>query len=193
MAELQQAVITGSLIIHDKGRYYNRLLWVRPDQTVEQYDKKHLFRMAGETHVYSPGTQHLMVELKGWRIYPLVCYDLRFPVWSRNVADGGYDLLLYVANWPEVRSNAWKTLLQARAIENLAYTVGVNRVGADGKGINHSGDSMVVDPKGNILVQLAHHESHHTLSLSRQELENFRKKFPALLDADPFTLRVLPE
>src|SRR5690606_24430266 len=125
------AVLTGSVMVKEGDNYYNRLYWVRPDGTYEHYDKRHLFRMAKEHHSYTPGKEKLLVELKGWNICPLVCYDLRFPVWSRNTGSQ-YDLLLYVANWPKPRANAWSTLLQARAIENLSYVVGVNRVGTDG-------------------------------------------------------------
>jgi omega-amidase len=187
-ARQHQAVVTGSVIVEEAGKYYNRLLWMRPDGTCEQYDKKHLFRMAGEDRVYTAGTQKRVVELKGWNICPLVCYDLRFPVWSRNVRNQ-YDLLLYVANWPEVRAQAWKTLLQARAIENLAYCVGVNRVGQDGNGIAYAGDSMVVDPKGQVLLSASRLECLPTLTLSKQDLIQFREKFPAQLDADDFEIR----
>ena len=182
-----QSVITGSLIIADQGRYFNRLIWMRPDGSYAQYDKRHLFRMAGEHHTYSPGQHRLLVELKGWRICPLVCYDLRFPVWSRN-REPAYDLLLYVANWPEKRSLAWKTLLQARAIENLAYVVGVNRTGEDGKGICYAGDSLVLAPDGHIRYHQNHKEMIKTIRLERQLLDDFRASFPAHLDADPFQL-----
>lgn len=183
-----QAVITGSLIITENGKYYNRLVWMRPDGTLEYYDKKHLFRMAGEDGIYAAGSKKLLVTLKGWNICPLVCYDLRFPVWSRNTGNQ-YDLLLYVANWPEPRSLAWRTLLQARAIENLAYVVGVNRVGQDGNGIPYSGDSSVIDPKGQILFSSSRLECMPSFTLSKQELFNFRQKFPAHLDADDFEVR----
>jgi omega-amidase len=187
-AEQHQAVVTGSVIVEEAGKYYNRLLWMRPDGSCDQYDKKHLFRMAGEDGVYTAGQQKLVVELKGWNICPLVCYDLRFPVWSRNVRNQ-YDLLLYVANWPEARAQAWRILLQARAIENLAYCVGVNRVGQDGNGIAYAGDSMVVDPKGQVLLSASRLECLPTLTLSRQDLVQFREKFPAHLDADGFEIR----
>jgi omega-amidase len=188
VAEQQQAVVTGSVIVEEAGKYYNRLLWVRPDGSYAHYDKKHLFRMAGEDGVYTAGQQKLVVELKGWNICPLVCYDLRFPVWSRNVRNG-YDLLLYVANWPEPRAQAWRTLLQSRAIENLAYCVGVNRVGQDGNGIAYAGDSMVVDPKGQVLLSATRLECMPTLTLSKEELTAYREKFPAHLDADGFEIR----
>ncbi|WP_347157324.1 amidohydrolase [Pontibacter chitinilyticus] len=186
-AQQHQAVVTGSVIVQENGHYYNRLLWVRPDGSYEKYDKRHLFRMAREHHTYAPGRERLVVELKGWNICPLVCYDLRFPVWSRN-AGSSYDLLLYVANWPKARNLAWRTLLQARAIENLAYVVGVNRVGTDGNGHPYSGDSAIIHPKGTTLLETAEAEGIHTLLLHKQELDDFRAAFPAHLDADTFSL-----
>ncbi|EJF11524.1 amidohydrolase [Pontibacter sp. BAB1700] len=146
-AAKHEAVLTGSVIVREGEQYFNRLYWVRPDGTYEHYNKRHLFRMAKEHHTYTPGQEKLLVELRGWKICPLVCYDLRFPVWSRNVGSE-YDLLLYVANWPKPRANAWSILLQARAIENLSYVVGVNRVGTDGNGHPYSGDSAIIHPKG---------------------------------------------
>ncbi|WP_187264527.1 amidohydrolase [Pontibacter beigongshangensis] len=186
-AKTHNAVLTGSLIVQQEQAFYNRLLWVQPDGSYHTYDKKHLFRMAKEHHTYSPGNEHLVVELKGWRIRPLICYDLRFPVWSRNVRNS-YDLLLYVANWPEARKLAWSTLLQARAIENLAYTIGVNRVGTDGNGIPYSGDSAIIHPKGVKLLETSQQEGIFTVTLNQQELTDFREKFPAHLDADEFRL-----
>ena len=186
-AEKHQAVLTGSVIVKEEGKFFNRLYWVRPDGTYTQYDKRHLFRMAKEHHTYTPGTEKLIVTLNGWNICPLVCYDLRFPVWSRNSANQ-YDLLLYVANWPKPRSNAWSTLLQARAIENLAYVVGVNRVGTDGNQHPYSGDSAIIHPKGYKLLETAEAEGIHTITLSKQELIEYRDSFPAHLDADAFML-----
>jgi omega-amidase len=182
-----KAALTGSVMVKEDGKYYNRLYWVRPDGTYEQYDKRHLFRMAKEHHTYTAGKEKLFIELKGWTICPLVCYDLRFPVWSRN-AGQAYDLLLYVANWPKPRANAWSTLLQARAIENLSYVVGVNRVGTDGNGHPYSGDSAIIHPKGYKLLETTEVEGIHTVTLSQQELTEFREAFPAHLDADDFTL-----
>jgi omega-amidase len=187
MAEHTQAVVTGSYIVQEKGSYYNRLIWMEPDGKYSVYDKRHLFRMAQEHQTFSPGTTLLIKEWKGWKICPLVCYDLRFPVWSRNV-EMKYDVLLYVANWPEVRRHPWNVLLQARAIENLSYTVGVNRVGKDGNEIPYSGDSAVVSYKGEVLWTESHKECLHTHSLSWQELQTFREKFPAHQDADVFRL-----
>ena len=186
-AQKYNAVVTGSVMVQENGSYFNRLYWVRPDGSYAKYDKKHLFRMAKEHHTYKPGQERLVVELNGWNICPLVCYDLRFPVWSRN-SNNAYDLLLYVANWPKVRSQPWRVLLQARAIENLAYVVGVNRVGTDGNNHPYSGDSAIIHPKGYHLLETSEVEGIHTITLSKKELEDFREAFPAHLDADAFNL-----
>ena len=187
MAKKTNCVITGSIVIGDKGNYYNRLVWMRPNGTFSTYDKRHLFRMGEENNVYKPGTERLIVHIGKWRICPLVCYDLRFPVWSRNRGD--YDLLLFVANWPERRSYAWKQLLIARAIENQCYVAGLNRIGEDGNKITHSGDSAVIDPKGEVMSTIKpHEETIQTISLSYADLEQYRKDFPVGLDADPFTI-----
>ncbi|OUJ75758.1 amidohydrolase [Hymenobacter crusticola] len=188
-AAATNAVVTGSLVVRDEdGGFYNRLLWVRPDGSLNYYNKRHLFTMAGEHHTYQPGTDRMIEEWRGWRICPLVCYDLRFPVWSRNLASNPYDLLLYVANWPAARRTAWTTLLRARAIENIAYTVGVNCVGADGNGISYTGDSALLDMRGEYLVEVGNQETSITRTLRRADLESFRARFPALQDADEFTL-----
>jgi omega-amidase len=186
-AQLHRAVITGSLIIKEADKYYNRLIWMLPNGTFRFYDKRHLFRMAGETIIYTAGNSKSTFSLKGWQVCPLVCYDLRFPVWSRN-KQNQYDLLLYVANWPEKRRLAWQTLLQARAIENLAYVAGVNRVGEDGNGITYAGDSVVHQPNGEVLWQKSYAEDIQTLTLSKKHLNHYRETFPAYLDADDFTL-----
>ncbi|QIP11397.1 amidohydrolase [Spirosoma aureum] len=192
MAAQTGAVVTGSYVIQEKGNYFNRLIWMQPDGQFDTYDKRHLFRMAGEDGVYTAGTRRIIKEWKGWRICPLICYDLRFPVWSRNRSlvstDFDYDLLLYVANWPAPRRNAWNTLLQARAIENLSYVIGVNRVGNDGNQHPYSGDSAVIDFKGDVLFRQADTEISHQQHLSLDDLRAFREKFPANLDADDFTL-----
>lgn len=188
VAVAHDAVVTGSIIIEEDGRYYNRLLWVRPDGQVSYYNKRHLFTLAGEQHVYTAGQQRLVEEWRGWRICPLVCYDLRFPVWSRNAAQNPYDLLLYVANWPAVRRAAWNTLLQARAVENVSYALGVNRVGTDGQGHTYSGDSALVDMRGVHMAQAGARESVITHTLRRDLLAEFRAKFTALHDADEFEL-----
>jgi predicted amidohydrolase len=179
-------VITGSLIIRDGERHYNRLLWAAPDGRLRHYDKRHLFRMAKEQEHYAGGSQRLTIEHKGWRICPLVCYDLRFPVWSRNRDD--YDLLLYVANWPARRSLAWKALLRARAIENLSYVVGVNRIGKDGNGASYAGESTAIDFLGQAVAGDRGGEFVETVVLDRESLLAFRASFPANLDADDFVL-----
>ena len=195
-ASTLNAVVTGSFIAEEKGNYYNRLMWVRPDGTFEHYDKRHLFRMANEEKTYSAGAKKLIVDLHGWKVCPLVCYDLRFPVWSRNrwtktenefVAD--YDLLIYVANWPERRSLAWKTLLLARAIENNSYVIGVNRIGNDVNNILHAGDSAIIDFKGGTMKSaVISREEIISDKLSYQLLKEFRTSFPAGMDADGFSL-----
>ncbi|GGK87499.1 amidohydrolase [Rufibacter glacialis] len=189
MAQQRDAVVMGSLIIQENGQYYNRLVWMRLDGTYAHYDKRHLFRMAGECEAYSPGTQKLIVEVKGWNICPLVCYDLRFPVWSRNTPIS-YDVLIYIASWPDRRRLAWQTLLKARAIENLAYCIGVNRVGIDAKGHAYAGDSAAYNLLGEELAHHEHEEAVTTITLSRQHLEETRQKLPWHLDADAFTLGV---
>ncbi len=201
MAAQTGAVVTGSYVVHEKDgrnavpptgrKYFNRLIWMQPDGQFDTYDKRHLFRMAGEDTVYTAGTSRIVKVWKGWRICPLVCYDLRFPVWSRNTqatSSFDYDLLLYVANWPAARRNAWNVLLQARAIENLSYVIGVNRVGTDGNGHPYSGDSAVIDYKGEVLFRESDTEIVHQQTLSLNELQTFRAKFPANLDADSFTI-----
>jgi omega-amidase len=187
MAKQTEAVIMGSYIVQENGNYFNRLIWMQPDGEFAHYDKRHLFRMAEEHQTYTGGLQKIIQTLQGWRICPLICYDLRFPVWSRNV-NLEYDLLVYVANWPQARNVAWSSLLQARAIENLSYCVGVNRVGTDGKGIYYSGDSAVIDFKGTHLFQKADEEAIFTITLVKNDLLEYRQKFPANLDADKFEI-----
>lgn len=182
------AVITGSYVVKEDGKFYNRLLWMEPDGSYDFYDKRHLFRMAEEHLTYSAGNKKMIKNLKGWNIRPLVCYDLRFPVWSRN-RNNEYDLLLYVANWPAPRTKAWDILLQARAVENLCYVAGVNRVGTDGKGMDYSGYSTIVNFKGDKLFMYDEGESFiHTDVLDKESLLEFRQKFPAHMDADNFSL-----
>ena len=189
-AAAHNAVVTGSVIIAEDGAYYNRLLWARPDGTLATYDKRHLFTLAGEQHTYAPGTARLVEEWRGWRICPLVCYDLRFPVWSRNQPLAPYDLVLYVANWPAVRRTAWTTLLRARAIENVACALGVNRVGRDGLGHDYAGDSALLDAQGHYLVEAGEAIGVFAHTLRRAELDAFRARFAALHDGDAFELRV---
>lgn len=181
------AHVAGSAVIRESGRYYNRLLWARPDGTLEHYDKRHLFRMAGEDAVYAPGTLAPVMDIEGWKIRPFICYDLRFPVWSRNVGNA-CDLALYVANWPAKRARHWRALLAARAIENQCYVVGVNRVGSDGNGVVYSGDSMALDYSGEVLVDAGDGEGTRVVELSHETLAAYRSSFPAWKDADPFTL-----
>lgn len=192
MAAQKNAALTGSVLTHEKGKYFNRLYWVYPDGTSLQYDKKHLFRLGKEWQVFTAGTQKLIVTYLGWKICPMICYDLRFPVWSKNrLIDGEYeyDLLIYVANWPEIRNHAWKHLLIARAIENQAWTIGVNRVGDDGNGIGHSGDSMVLNPQGQKVAQAQPMQDQTVFAkLSKTELEDYRSQFKFSLDWDDFTI-----
>ncbi len=195
MADQTGALVLGSFIAHVHDRYYNRLLWMEPGGQFKTYDKRHLFRMAEEHQVYTPGESLLVGHWKGWKICPLICYDLRFPVWSRNRWNASlkkplYDVLVYVANWPEVRISAWDTLLRARAIENLSYVVGVNRVGVDGNGVEYQGHSAVVGPKGDTIFTAEGVEATKTIALSANALQAYRDRFPALLDADDFTLEM---
>lgn len=180
-------VITGSLVIRENGKCYNRLIWMRPDGTHEKYDKRHLFGLGDEDDHYSPGKEKLFVELNGWKICPIICYDLRFPVWLRN-NKAEYDMLLVVANWPERRSLHWRSLIPARAIENQAYVVAVNRVGHDGNEVYHSGDSMCIDPNGKVVYYKPNDEDLYTFSISKEEVEKTRRAFPFLRDADEFKL-----
>lgn len=187
MAVKHRCILTGSLIIEEEGKYYNRMLWVLPDGTIGFYDKRHLFGHAHEDKHYTPGNTRMIVQVNGWRINLQVCYDLRFPVWARNTG-GEYDVLLYVANWPEQRSLAWKTLMQARAIENQCYVVGVNRVGMDGKGNHYTGDSSVFGPLGEKIWQHSVDAACHTVTLDMTHLLKVRESLPFLNDADKFVL-----
>ncbi|KAA8483650.1 putative amidohydrolase [Arcticibacter tournemirensis] len=182
-----ECVVTGSLAIKEEGKYYNRLIWMRPDGTYEKYDKRHLFRPGKEDLVYTAGKEKLITELNGWKICPVICYDLRFPVWLRN-EESGYDLMLIVANWPERRAQHWRTLIAARAIENQAFIIGVNRVGHDGNEIYHSGDSMCIDPNGKTVYYKPNDEDLYTFSISKEEVSKTRNALPFLKDADPFDL-----
>lgn len=188
MSSIKKSVIIGSLIIKETEQYYNRLIVAIPDDTVLHYDKRHLFRMANEDQYFTPGKEKLIFQYKGWNICPLICYDLRFPVWSRNKKNE-IDLYIYVANWPQARVSAWSKLLRARAIENLAYVAGINRIGKDGKGIDYNGGSVVLDFIGeDIRTHPDEKESINTSILSMEKLTDFRTKFAAYLDADPFAL-----
>lgn len=182
-AKEKDADIMGSLMIEEKGHYYNRLVWTKPDGSLYTYDKKHLFRMSGEDKIYTAGNHRLTVELMGWRIRPFICYDLRFPVWMRNSVTP-YDLAVVVANWPASREIHWQTLLRARAIENQAYIIGVNRVGEDGNGIEYNGYSCVIDYQGNVHFQTVGHSHTQTAGLSMATLNQYRESFPAWMDSD---------
>lgn len=194
-ASKQNAVIIASLIIEEKGNYFNRLVWMQPNGEHYHYDKRHLFSMAGENKSYTPGNNRLVVHYKGWRICPLICYDLRFPVWSRNISfdaaktNNEFDCLIYIANWPITRISHWDKLLEARAIENQCYVVGVNRIGQDGSNLTYSGNSAIINPKGEkISSTKPTTESIETILLNKEELEVYRNKFPLIDDADNFQL-----
>lgn len=188
LAKKKDSAICGSVIVKEGGSYYNRLYFVKPDGDVETYDKRHLFTLAGEEKIYTAGKQRLLVEWKGWKILPYVCYDLRFPAWCRNVEEA--DLMIFVANWPERRREAWQTLLKARAIENMCYLVGVNRVGADGNGVMHSGDSAMHDELGNLIESPEpFKEQVITVELDREKMLQSRKRFNFLNDRDEFDIR----
>ncbi|MCS6973505.1 MAG: amidohydrolase [Cyclobacteriaceae bacterium] len=193
MAAQTGALMLGSYIAGEDGKFYNRLLWMQPDGKFFTYDKRHLFRMADEHRTYSAGQKRLTAEWKGWRICPLICYDLRFPVWSRNVYRSDlnrmdYDVLIYVANWPAARVQAWDALLKARAVENLCYAAGVNRVGQDGNGIEYNGHSAIYGPRAETLAWETNREVSVTVELNAEDLLTYREKFPAWRDADNFQL-----
>lgn len=184
-------VLTGSIMIREEDKYFNRLVWMLPNGEYGYYDKRHLFAYGEEDKHYSPGDKRLIASVKGWKINLQVCYDLRFPVWARQqVKESGpeFDVLIYVANWPERRSHAWKTLLCARAIENQCYVIGVNRVGTDANNIYYSGNSLVIDPLGQVLYHMADEEDVNTITLSKEKLEEVREKFPFWKDADDFKI-----
>jgi omega-amidase len=199
VAAEKRIILAGSMIASESDgnetNYYNRFVWMLPNGKFGKYDKRHRFAFAGEAKEFTAGTRRVIASVKGWKINLMVCYDLRFPVWSRQASENEsdndleYDVLIYVANWPERRSTAWKTLLQARAIENQCYVVGVNRVGDDGNQIHYSGDSMVIDPLGEILYQKKEVEDIFTVTLDKAHLDNVRQKFPFWKDADEFQLR----
>lgn len=188
IAKSNKITLLGSLAIKENNKFYNRMLIAMPDGRLHWYNKRHLFRMGEEHHHFTPGNKQIIVEFKGWNIMPMVCYDLRFPVWSRNKGLK-YDLLIYVTNWPEPRREAYMTLLKARAIENQCYVVGVNRVGTDGKGIKYAGDSVVIDPKGKLASEPLQGAGIINCAISLEDLRSFRKSFPVHLDADDFELK----
>ncbi|NQV77165.1 MAG: amidohydrolase [Lutibacter sp.] len=181
--------IAGSIIILEDNKYYNRFIFVHPSGEINKYDKRHLFVLIGEDKVYTSGKEKLIVTYKGWRICPLICYDLRFPIWSRNVED--YDVLLYVANWPKPRIAAWDALLKARSIENLCYTIGVNRVGIDGNNLEYSGHSVAYDSLGKKLTHIKTNlEDKAVITLSKKHINEVRNKLNFLNDKDVFELKV---
>ncbi len=188
MSAKYRCVLAGSLIINEKKTYFNRFIWMEPGGRAITYDKRHLFRMSGEDQHYTQGEENVTVEINTFRVRPQICYDLRFPVWSRNCQE--YDVLIYVANWPAARRDIWISLLKARAIENQAYVIGVNRVGKDGMGIVYSGDSLACNAKGQIIASFpAKQEGIQVIQLSLKELQDFKHKFPVWKDGDQFEIR----
>ena len=187
-AATRNSAVCGSIIIWEEDKFYNRFICAKPNGTLITYDKRHLFRLADEQHNYAQGNAIQTFELNGFRICPMICYDLRFPVWSRN--RGNYDVLLYVANWPSKRHNAWATLLRARAIENLSYLAGVNRIGRDGNDLPYNGGSAIIDYLGNDLADLGDQQGTATAALDLEELERFRERFAFHKDADAFSIEI---
>jgi predicted amidohydrolase len=185
IATEKDASVVGSLIIEEDGKIFNRAIWVFPDGKIEFYDKRHLFTMGQEHLHYSPGNEKAVVKFRGWKFCPLICYDLRFPVWSRNAEN--YDVVIYMANWPSPRHHHWKALLVARAVENQSYCIGVNRTGIDGSGLKYSGDSCMISPKG-FAEFLGENETVKTFVISHSELHEYRKNFPLLADRDEFQI-----
>ncbi|WP_298301022.1 amidohydrolase [Hydrotalea sp.] len=190
IAATKKIILTGSLIIQKNNHFYNRLIWMLPNGQMGKYDKRHCFAYAGEHKQYTPGSSRFIASVNGWKINLQICYDLRFPVWARQktLHPPEYDVLLYVANWPEKRIHAWKSLLVARAIENQCYVIGVNRVGKDGNGIAHSGDSMAINPMGETIWHESNREAIGQVVLDANFLQEVRTKFPFLDDADTFTI-----
>ncbi len=194
IAAERKIILTGSVIIKENDHYFNRLIWMLPSGAYGVYDKRHRFAYAGEDDKYTAGDKRLVASVNGWKINLLICYDLRFPVWARQQANENgepeYDVLIYVANWPEKRIHAWKTLLQARAIENQCYVIGVNRTGEDGNQIHYSGESLVADPLGEILYTKKDQEDIYTIKLERSKLTEVRERFPFWRDADKFNVMI---
>lgn len=187
MAAKTNAAIVGSLVITEEHKYYNRLLFVQPSGEITIYNKRHAFTLVGEEETYAEGTEKVIIDYKGWKICPLICYDLRFPVWARNTEN--YDVLIYVANWPKPRISAWDTLLKARAIENMSYCIGVNRVGVDGVNCEYPGHSAVYDVLGNPLATFKpHEEDTQIITLEKRHVQAYRNKFKFLNDRDAFSI-----
>lgn len=195
IAAEKNAAVAGSLIIEDGGFYFNRLIWASPDGSIQHYDKRHLFSLAEEERFYKQGNKKIFTEINEWKILPLICYDLRFPVWARQsppfteMGKHPYDILIYIANWPEKRIYAWKHLLIARAIENQSFVIGLNRVGHDGNGINYPGQSCFIDPMGEVVENSGDTESVKTISISKSLISDIRSKFKFLDDRDEFELK----
>ena len=186
LAQDFQMTLCGSLIIEESGDYYNRLIWTFPDGKIGHYDKRHLFRMVDEHKHFSAGSERPIFKLNGWRIRPLICYDLRFPVWSRGIDD--FDLMVVIANWPAARQTAWQVLLPARAVENQCYVAGVNRCGEDGNGVAYAGDSIIGDYLGGTLASIGTEPGIISAELSMSALNRYREKFPAYMDGDQFEI-----
>jgi len=187
LAKARKCAITGSLVIAENGNFYNRLVFVFPSGAIQFYDKRHLFTLAGEDKVYTSGNQKIVVDYLGWKICPLICYDLRFPAFSRNSED--YDLLIYVASWPKIRTNAWDALLKARAIENMCYAIGVNRIGTDANGYEYIGHSQAVDFLGNYVLEPEESEGCFTVKLEQEKMLETRQKLGFLNDRDSFEIK----
>ena len=188
IAKKKNVAITGSIVIEEENQYYNRLVFVKPNGNFFTYDKKHTFTLAGENKAYKAGEKKIIVEYKGWKICPLICYDLRFPVWARNIEN--YDLLIYMANWPVARIKAWDTLLKARAIENMSYTIGVNRIGLDDNNYEYSGNSLIIDYLGQVIANAKDNKEEIIVAeLLKTKQEKVRKKLGFLNDKDTFTLQ----
>lgn len=187
LAKAKNSAITGSLVIKENGNFYNRLVFIFPSGEIQFYDKRHLFTLAGEDKVYTSGSEKVIVEYLGWKICPLICYDLRFPVFARNVED--YDLLIYVANWPKTRINAWDILLKARSVENLCYTIGVNRIGFDNNNFEYVGHSQAIDFLGNYILEPQENEGIFKVELNKEKLFETRSKLGFLNDRDTFELK----
>lgn len=187
LSKAKNCAITGSLVIKENNNFYNRLVFVFPSGEIQFYDKRHLFTLADEDKVYTSGNQKLIVDYRGWKICPLICYDLRFPVFSRNTEE--YDLLIYVANWPKLRVNAWDILLKARAVENISYTIGVNRIGIDQNNLEYNGHSQVIDYLGNFVLEPQETEGVFMIELNKDEMLETRKRLGFLNDQDAFELK----
>ena len=188
IAAEHKIILTGSLMIREEAHYYNRLVWMQPDSKFGTYDKRHLFSYGGEDKEFTPGGKRLIAQVKGWKICTMICYDLRFPVWSRMATENDYDVLMYVANWPIKRIGAWKALLQARAIENQCYVIGLNRIGIDGNGLHYPGESCIIGPLGDIMYSKPELDDIVTIQLDKHLLNDLRASFPFQKDKDEFII-----